>query len=84
VSEIDLDELRERLKGDPCGLRIIDFETYPEMTINGIPVTREQRIDGASMRPAIQELMAVARRVLEPPVLGSAFDKATITVEVRA
>jgi hypothetical protein len=84
MSEADLEQLREQLKDDPFGLELLDFETHPQMVINGCPVTREQRIDGASMRPAVQALLAKALRDLQPPALGSAFDKATLTVEATA
>jgi hypothetical protein len=85
MNELELDELRDQLKDDPFGLELLDFETHPEMVLNGWQrLTREDRIDGASMRAVIQPLLAKALRDLQPPVLGSAFDKATITVEVRS
>lgn len=80
MNELELEELREQLKGDEFGLALLDFETHPEMVINGCPVTREQRIDGASMRPVVQALLAKALRDLQPPALGSAFNKAKMTV----
>lgn len=54
----DLDAIRAALDPDDGdGHALIDFDRYPEATLNGIPLTREQRIDGAAMRPAWQMLM---------------------------
>lgn len=54
----DLDAIRAALGPDDAdGRDLIDFDRYPEATLNGIPLTREQRIDGAAMRPAWKMLM---------------------------
>lgn len=54
----DLDAIRAALDpDDQAGHDLIDFDRYPEATLNGIPLTREQRIDGAAMRPAWKVLM---------------------------
>jgi hypothetical protein len=83
MNGVELERLRERLKDDPFGLVLLDFETHPEIMINRCRLTREDRIDGASMRAVVRPLLAKAWRDLQPPVLGSAFDKAKMTVEVH-
>lgn len=56
--EPDLDALRTALDPDDAfGLALLDFEQHPTLVVNGCPLSREQRIDGASFRPAWQKLM---------------------------
>lgn len=63
LTEADLDELRAALDpGDTFGRALLDFERHPELVVNGCPLTREQRIDGAAFRPAWQKIMQEAVR----------------------
>jgi hypothetical protein len=77
AQEPDIEALRANLDpDDDFGRALLDFDTYPDITINGTPVTREQRIDIAAMRPAVQKLFRDTMRQMDATVLGSAFTAA--------